>query len=414
MPAGSGPPAVVARSESAGSRRPGADRGKKMPIVRAVRGGADHAIPRDDVPMTTLARIGLMGVVVLVSVMCVVPEVRVTQSAPSALRCRTLIDAEGRDTRPRVRWLQYDRKDGRGHDAWCRAVGPALSVAPASIIPTIPMAKIALVTWNAHVGAGDVRALVDALRGGRLTDGVPVRDFVILLQEVFRAGAMVPDTGEHDAVIPREIRARPPSGDRRDILTTATALRLFAFYVPSMRNGSREGDGAEDRGNAILSTRPLSDLTAIELPLVQQRRVAIAATIAAVTSAGTEWRLRLASAHLDTRAGAGRLWLFASGTRGLQAKALADALSDREVPTVLGADLNTWSEGPREPAYFVLADAFPDTPEPGIHGTFRGGWRLDYLFFRLPGRWRADLGRVSNRYGSDHNPLLAWVGQDAH
>ena len=45
-----------------------------------------------------------------------------------------------------------------------------------------------------------------------------------------------------------------------------------------MRNG-RPPQTDEDRGNAILSTEPLADLTAIELPFEQQRRVAVAATL---------------------------------------------------------------------------------------------------------------------------------------
>jgi hypothetical protein len=41
-----------------------------------------------------------------------------------------------------------------------------------------------------------------------------------------------------------------------------------------MRNGGVD----EDRGNAILATLPLRDVAAIELPLVRERRVAVAAS----------------------------------------------------------------------------------------------------------------------------------------
>ena len=49
---------------------------------------------------------------------------------------------------------------------------------------------------------------------------------------------------------------------------------------------ARRASLTEDRGNAILSTLPLSDLTAIELPLESQRRVALQATVTVDRLAG--------------------------------------------------------------------------------------------------------------------------------
>jgi hypothetical protein len=46
-----------------------------------------------------------------------------------------------------------------------------------------------------------------------------------------------------------------------------------------MRNGSGAAIPDEDRGNGILSTQPLANLRAMELPFVRQRRVVPIATI---------------------------------------------------------------------------------------------------------------------------------------
>ena len=81
-----------------------------------------------------------------------------------------------------------------------------------------------------------------------------------------------------------------------DALTFATNRQMYAAYVPSMRNGRKcDEEPREDRGNAIISTLPLSEVTAVELPFAQQRRVAVAATIR--TAGGV---LHVMSVHLDT------------------------------------------------------------------------------------------------------------------
>jgi hypothetical protein len=119
--------------------------------------------------------------------------------------------------------------------------------------------------------------------------------------------------------------------------------------------------------------------------------------------------VRITSAHLDSTAGAGRLWIFASGVRAAQARALVEAL-DIAPFAVVGADLNTWSEGRQEPAFRALLSAFRDTPEPRRQSTFRIGWQLDALFYRLPQPWSAETRRVDQRFGSDHHPLVGRIG----
>ena len=63
---------------------------------------------------------------------------------------------------------------------------------------------------------------------------------------------------------------RPRDPDVADINGHAAGLGLSIFYAPSMRNGP---ELREDRGNAIISTEPLLDPIALELPLARQRRV---------------------------------------------------------------------------------------------------------------------------------------------
>src|SRR5690606_23359321 len=190
--------------------------------------------------------------------------------------------------------------------------------------------------WNIHVGGGDLVRLVADLRAGRLTGGQEVRHFVLLLQEVHRADPFLP-SAPPGSTVPARVEEAPPSGPRRDVVETARRLGLALVYVPSMRNGERE-----DRGNAILSTLPLHDLRAIELPYEAQRRVAVAATLGGLTGGGAPWRLQVASAHLDTRSTGGRAWATVGMGRRRQALALADALRG-DLPTLVAGDLNTWS-----------------------------------------------------------------------
>jgi endonuclease/exonuclease/phosphatase family metal-dependent hydrolase len=287
--------------------------------------------------------------------------------------------------------------------AWCAAVGPAVIAAAAPEPTPHGSGVVAIVTWNTHVGGGDLPALVQAIADGSLTGGTPPADVVVLLQEVFRRSATLPlpaGSGVASAIV-----EDPPAGARQDIVDAARALGLALYYVPSMRNGRERVAGAfEDRGNAILSTLPLADFTAIELPYERQRRVALAAT---VTIGGA--KLRVVSAHLSAAASWKRLRAFSSGVRAREARALAAFFAD-DVPTVLGVDLNTWSEGPLEPAYRTLQASFPATPRARFTSTFRWGTRLDYLFFRLPAGWQTDSHRLPSRFGSDHYPLMAAIG----
>src|SRR5262249_6947212 len=144
---------------------------------------------------------------------------------------------------------------------------------------------------------------------------------IAIVQEALRTGPQVPATIPENVHAPR--RESSHRGAVTDIVEVAERLGMWLAYVPSMRNGR---DAPEDRGCAILSTRPLVDPVAIELPWVAQRRVAVA-----VTTTPTPMRpaIRIVSVHLDNRPG-----------RREQSDALAHWLHasiDDDVPTIIGA-----------------------------------------------------------------------------
>jgi endonuclease/exonuclease/phosphatase family metal-dependent hydrolase len=323
--------------------------------------------------------------------------------------CGAVIDDRQQPLARVVTWVLRDRPRERSRlDEQCEAVGPiVLRDAPEALAPRWPDHLI-IVGWNVQVGGGDVARLVQRLQSGAIT-GRPVSDFVLLLEEAHRAGGGVPAL-PRGVRVPRRIAPDLKGRSRDDIVTVARTLNLGLYYVPSMRNGA--GPSFEDRGNAILSTHPLDDLLAIELPFGRQRRVSMGATMGGVDRAGRAWRLRLVTAHLDALGSARRLWTFATGWRTTQARALLDALGHAGA-SVLGADLNTWLFGSWEGAARLLDRAHPDTgpsvapPAPAAAG------RLDYVFLRLPAGWRARTWRPADpcgtgdaECGSDHRPIV--------
>jgi endonuclease/exonuclease/phosphatase family metal-dependent hydrolase len=287
-------------------------------------------------------------------------------------------------------------------ERWAKSVGPPVVVTLAGHAADRTADSILLLTWNVAVGDGDIERLVEDVR--RSHPGVPL---VLLLQEAYRQGPEVPTAISADAVFPRRLGNVRSNRGRRDVADVAARCGLNLYYVPSMRNGSPAASD-EDRGNAILSSLPLEELTAIELPFERQRRVAVAATAKGLTSDGRPWRIRLVSAHLDNMVGRRRLWvaggLFA---RARQAKGLVDTLRDYDT-AVLGGDFNTWL-GFGDPAFTGTQAAFPDTHVTDRRPTFRNFLRLDHLFFRLPDGWTAQFERAPRAYGSDHWPLMATI-----
>ncbi len=263
--------------------------------------------------------------------------------------------------------------------------------------------SLLILAWNLWIGRGRLDELVSRLRAEQ---DLPL---VVLAQEAYRSDDSVPRVATAHAASDFSQRSFPEI----DIGAVARELGLHLRYAPSMRNGAHRSD----RGNAILSTLPLEETVAWELPFAFQRRVALAATVRLADGR----TLRVCSAHLDPRGGSARDLLGVLG-RGGQAQAVLDQLEREPAPTVLGADLNL-ARGRRERAFRVFADAgfrhgVPERPPAWPHTYHRmPRLLLDWVLVRDPGGMIAGLeierldeeprDRGPYVFGSDHHPLLA-------
>lgn len=302
-------------------------------------------------------------------------------------------------------WHISDETDSRELSRWCRAVGPPVFIAqPAARASALPaLNDLVVVSWNAHLTKGRLDELIAKVRSGALTDGRPVAHFVLLVQELYRNGDQVPafDARDRSAFA---IKATDP--DTLDIADHAARLGLSVLYVPSMRNGA---ELREDRGNAIISTEPLLEPLALELPLARQRRVALGAAITVQTAAGPR-SLQVIDAHLEPLSSPKTLWLF-KNPRGRQVQAILDLLATPRFTdpslagVVLGGDFNTVRSGASEPAY-RLARAWSEGMASEDHRDTHVMGRLDYLFFKIGNGWSASTRRLDERFGSDHYPVL--------
>ncbi len=336
------------------------------------------------------------------------------QTAPQALtpepNCRSL--PSGNTSHSGFHWIiAAEPEDSPALDAWCAGVGPP-AVAAGRDAANGAVDSLLIVTWNSNVGGGDLIGFVADLRGGELTDGVPVEHFALLVQEAHRADD-VPSAEQRGVRYAFRLGHTPPGGaERLDILEVARQLDLHLVYVPSMRNGRPRHDPAEDRGNAILSTLPLEEPAAIELPLERQRRVVAVATARGVGSDGRKWSVRLANVHLDNRSRLERLHASFGAARLRQARALAASLDD-DRPTVLAGDLNSWSFARLEGAMHHLRERFPDLEADDTRTMTMLGIlprRLDHILARLTEQKGAGIQvTLADRYGSDHHPVLGWL-----
>jgi endonuclease/exonuclease/phosphatase family metal-dependent hydrolase len=332
------------------------------------------------------------------------------QQARMAGACNAVVDEYETPLSREVTWIKrVGTRERERLDEQCDTVGPIVLRKAPTVSSPGNADEVAVVGWNVHVGGGDVVKFVQQLQSGAVT-GRPISHYVLMLQEAHRAGGGLRELPPGFRV-PKRIAPKTRQRSREDILSVAHTLNAGLYYVASMRNGA--GPPFEDRGNAILSTLPLEDLQAIELPFTRQRRVAISAGIRGVDGAARPWALRAVTVHLDALAGASRLWIFASGWRAQQAGAVLAAL-DRREPSVLGGDLNTWFLGRWERAYKRIEAAYPDTETTMTPaGSSRHG-RLDYVFFRLPPGWQSrtlrpadPCGLGQDTCGSDHRPIVA-------
>lgn len=312
-----------------------------------------------------------------------------------------LLSLAGAQTAPSlaVKWIANSQSDDAGELAeWARAVGPPI-VTQRPAAPPPPVESIVVVTWNVHGTHGRLMDFVAQLESGAIT-GSSVEDYVLLLQEVVRVRRLPPPIYDDDEM---ERASRLPGTDPSlpDIAETAEALGLGLVYVPSMRNGKER----EDRGNAILSTMPIEDAYAFELPFRRQRRVGVAAAIT-VTDGGMPRPLRVVSVHLDTSEGRGRLYVLGN-PRPAQARATIGYLERIDTATplaIIGGDFNTFL--PFENAADDTRRNWSRNQGKEDPSRTRGMVRLDYLFFRLEAELCGSTSRAKNTFGSDHYPVI--------
>jgi hypothetical protein len=328
---------------------------------------------------------------------------------PRFAPCHEVIALDGGDV-PDVRWFGPGQDDEVvRHFEWCRAVGPLVVARPDSEPSGAgrPVDSLAIVSFNVNLGAASAIELVDSLRAGAFTAGAPVTDFVLLLQETMREGAGVPDRVPKGSGTGRGVFPSPRRGPRLDIVRIADSLRLHLFYGPAMRSGKgRNPSGLpEDRGNAMLSTLPLSSLVMVELPFGGARRVAQLARVSGRTRSGRAWSLQVGNLHFDV----GPIGPSAlSAIRARQARAIAQ-IADSTGAVVLGGDLNAFSLRGTAESVKILQRAFPQTLQ-GDSLPTRGPQRLDFLFFRLPSGFETTPYRtLPFDFGSDHRPVMGWV-----
>ena len=364
--------------------------------------------------MERLHRIVLFSVTL--SVACALPHG--TTSPP---RHRTCPSPEAH---PSLTWYVPSAEDVGEAEQWCQTLGPMVidSVPDPIYGPWRGGDSLAVAVWNVAGGSGYLTEFLRIELGLDCTPGRtrPPSHFVLLMQEVFRRSAEVPDVPPSNAIPPR-IKEPDRPGGRPDIITVARRCGLSLLYVPATRNGAEDYDGErEDKGNAILSTLPLSDFIAVEMPMVAQRRVTVAATIHG--PAGDS--LRVVSVHFNNFPTPWRFVKTGGMTRVQQALSLVDALERVErdrgslMATIAAGDFNTWS--PHETALQRLRDRFPHSP-PYQGKATRTGFATDHLLFRaypaagarggsiLEGSYR----RIDDTYYSDHFPLVALFAWEA-
>jgi endonuclease/exonuclease/phosphatase family metal-dependent hydrolase len=289
---------------------------------------------------------------------------------------------------------------------WRSAVGVPLAEDAAAPDGMEPPGLLLILAWNVWIGRGKLDQVIPQIRREH-----PLH-LVVLAQEAYRRDDTIPRDATAYAASDFSQRAWP----EHDIANVARDLGLHLRYAPSMRNGAHRSD----RGNAILSTLPLEDTLAWELPFAYQRRVALAATVRLPDGRG----LRVCSAHLDPRGGSARDLLGVLG-RGAQAQAVLERLAEAgDDPVLLGADLNL-ARGRRERAFRVFAEAgfrhgVPERPPDWGHTYHRmPRLLLDWVLVRDPVGLIGglDIERIDEEpldrgpyvYGSDHHPLLARI-----
>ena len=189
-----------------------------------------------------------------------------------------------------IRWVEEDRRDRDSLARWQHHRAGAASAARQSA--AVPVSdRLAVATWNVHVGSGNVADVVRRLRSGEFTGGEPIEQFVPLPRRYRRDTAVRADPRGFPrlTVLPRVGRG-PDIGHRK-------GPGRRAFLLPAMRNGIASVD--PDRGRDSVDARPARS---------GRRRAAdgepappaVLATVQAQARDGLPWTLRVANVHLDT------------------------------------------------------------------------------------------------------------------
>ena len=307
-----------------------------------------------------------------------------------------------------ITWSHEGHEEPEGHEGrhdadprlneWCASVGKPVLRSPVYVADA-DITGLRVVSWNTKVGAGRAEAFIpQQIRDAGSNTGV-----VVLLQEVFRAGWDVPDTYPRSLNVPHAIRPRRPAPD---VVALAAQSDLWLAYVPSMRNGpAASASLREDRGNAILSTEPLRDVIAIELPFGRQRRVAIAAI---VVPRGSQSRpIRVVVLHFDR----GHAHDAQAAALAARVKAFVD---EKTMPVVVAGDLNS-AKGIHDRAVDTLGAVVHREDACGTGRTMHWPLRLDVFFLqRLDFMFSTldDFGltrtceTLKDTIGSDHVPVV--------
>ena len=305
-----------------------------------------------------------------------------------------------------------DAGDRHNLDAWCAGVGPTVidTLPDPTTQARAPGDSLRVLVWNVSAGGGDLVAFLEAEAGVTCPATASAPPFVLLAQEAYRRSFDVPVAGVRATVSARAAEGTRGTA-RIDVAQVARRCGLALIYVPAVRNGAAEYDeGREDRGNAILANVPLHDPIVVELPAEDSRRLAVAATVRAVTGDS----LRVISFHFTLLPKLWRNLTTGNAARVRHALGLLDAIRGIEeqrgggIATLAAGDANTWST--KDAALQRLRDAFPESPDPVAGGT-RGPFPADQVFFRRsPGRSGGtlvpgSLRRLPSDYNSDHHPL---------
>jgi endonuclease/exonuclease/phosphatase family metal-dependent hydrolase len=300
-------------------------------------------------------------------------------------------------------------------ERWRRFLGPAVLIASpeTGMRGPEPGDSLAVLIWNIDVGAGNFPELLEDELGYSCPPRGGSSHFVILVQEAGRKLADPIPLSDPGAASRRRSHPPNPRGDP-DIVEVAQMCGLALAFVPSSRNGiDLEGEASLDKGNAVLSTLPLSDLFAIEHPFETERKVVVGVTV----GDGESGILRLINAHLEVTSSFYRIVTTGNRTRLSQALGLLDALALHEarenqpVATLMGGDFNTWTG--LDGALQAIREVFPDSPEWDGLDTM-GPFPADHIFFRrggvddptiIPGTYR----RIPSNHHSDHHPRTIWI-----